>query len=182
MNNRKASAITISIFIMMIVLAVLLGYTAFYIDQVMIRPVVMMVDAEVNLRCFFMLSSIIGGEYVRDGEAVPEGSMRHELLKTYGLTNTQEGAYLKKYADIYNESLSLMFGQSELIVRNEEVFWQTVYFHDLPVQCYMTVYGPIRTGTAGIFGKESVDRAAELDQSVTGLMNSWQERLFPLAK
>jgi hypothetical protein len=180
MISRKASAITISIFIMMILLAVLLGYTAFYIDQVTIRPVVMMIDSEISLKCFFVLSSIMGGEYVRDGEPVPEDSMRHELLKTYGLQNAQEAAVLKKYADVYNESLNLMYGGAELIVRNEEVFWQTVFFHNLPVECFTTVYGPIRTGTAGLFTRSAVERAAFFGQTIPELMNGWQERLFPL--
>lgn len=183
---RKASAITISIFIMMIVLAVLLGFTAFYVDQVMIRPVVMMKDTETSLRCFFVLSNIIGTDYIRDGETVPSNSMRVDLLKTYGLKNVQEEVELTTYEESFKQSLELMYGNTSLQIRNEEVFWTTVAGADtkeknipaLPVACYMNVYGPIRIGTAGLFTQAAIEAAG--DDTITELMNIWQEKLYPM--
>ncbi len=166
---RKASAITLSIFIMMIVLAVLLGYTAYYVDQVVIRPVVLMQDAEVGLKCFFALSNIIGGEYVREGEPVPEGSLRSDLMESYQISNVQE-LYLGDYQDIYEESLALMYGDAEVIIRNDQVFWQAV--RSIPVTCYLSVYGPVRIGTAGLFTQRDVIEAANRE------MDFWQERLY----
>ncbi|VVB74309.1 Uncharacterised protein [Candidatus Tiddalikarchaeum anstoanum] len=122
---RKGSAITLSIFIMMIVLGSLLAYTAFYVDQVMLRPVVQMYDSETDLKCFFIISNIVGGEYLRDGEPVPSGSLRSELNDLYGLRNGK-GAYLGDREEFFNKVLALQYGRSETIVREQDVLWTTV--------------------------------------------------------
>ncbi|PIU63459.1 hypothetical protein COS83_00545 [archaeon CG07_land_8_20_14_0_80_38_8] len=179
---KKASAITLDIFIMMIMLAVLLGFTAYYVDQITVRPVVLMIDSEVNLRCFFVLSQIASSEYVREGEPVPDNSLRMELLKTYGLSNSQEKAYFGTYQDTYEESLNLMYGDSKIIVRNDDVFWTTVQAHSIPVACSMNVFGPVRTGTAGLFTTDSLQKAKSTGRTLTELMDYYQNLLYPILK
>ncbi|MBN1923318.1 MAG: hypothetical protein JW791_00985 [Nanoarchaeota archaeon] len=155
---RKASAITLSIFIMMIMLAVLLGYTAFYVDQVTVRPVVLMRDSEVSLKCFLVLNSIIGGEYVREGEPVDEGTLKSDLLQTYQLVNQQE-FFMSDNQEEYEELLELVYGPSEIIVNNERVFMQ-ILREGAPAACLVRLYGPVRTGFAGLYVTDEIIQAA----------------------
>jgi hypothetical protein len=172
---KKASSITLSIFIMMIVLGVLLAYTAFYIDQVTLRPVVQMQDAEVDLKCFFVLSNIVKSEYLRESEPVPVGSLREQLIDLYGLKGV-ESVYLGANQELFNNILLSQYGKSEVVVAEEEIFWNTISVKGLPLECYMRVYGPVRMGATGLFG--SLERY-NLGMSVAELIRRRQCDLDP---
>lgn len=153
---KKASAITLSIIIMMLMLAALLGYTAFYIDQVTLKPVVLMQDTEVSLRCFFILSNVVGNEYLRDGEVPESNTLRERLVvQTYAVQG-QPQDYFGEHVEPFYDILESLFGNSEFATAQKNVFWTTVQQRNLPVSCYMNVFGPVRMGTTGLFtGLES---------------------------
>lgn len=168
---KKASAITLSIIIMMLVLAALLAYTAFYIDEVTLRPVVEMQSTESDLRCFLILSNIIGSNYLRDSEPVPNGSLRQELIRFYGLNNV-ERVNLGDREELFRNVLLIQYGNSETVIAEEEIFWSALNRYNIPFECYTRVYGPIRIGIAALF--LNPERYIEGGASVASILQAEQ--------
>lgn len=158
---KKANAITMDILIMMLMLAVVLGFTSFYVDQVMLRPIIQMNDMGTSLKCSFLLAQLLEGGYLREGNIPEQETLKESLKNTYNITNTHNVNF-GKYTDSYEQIIKIMYGPNAvLIMESTYLFNKVAGSNNLfgkrftPV-CYAMVYGPINTGVAGIFVQEGV--------------------------
>jgi hypothetical protein len=143
--NKKSSAITFSILILLLVLGVLLGFTAMYVDQVAIRPIILMRDSEVNMKCFLTLLRIQGNDYIRMGETLPKNSLREKLMATYNIEN--EIGISKEYKNLE------ILGYSGVYMGNDADFREKLSGNDITFECYMRSYGPVQKGFIAIYGE-----------------------------
>ncbi len=155
--NRKASAITLGIIVMMLMLVVTLGYTAFFVEQTVVRPIVRVSDQETSLKCFFMLTNVLGSDYLRDGEIPAEGTLRHRLVSdTYEISPYQDYVYGDKMKT-YKKPLESQFGNVELVTYDKEILKLALnsrFLEDYSLLCFMDVYGPVNTGVSAMFRRK----------------------------
>ena len=145
-DMRKTSAITFSVLIMLVVLAVLLGLTAFFIDQSVVYPLVLMQDTEVTLKCFLSLINLNSQGYIRQGEVppeFPENSLRNELLKVY---NIEEVVTTKK-----DDSKLQILGYSGIFTGNYAEFLDLMQDANFKIMCYTRSFGPANKGYIAIY-------------------------------
>jgi hypothetical protein len=140
--NTKSSAITFSILIILIVLGVLLGFTSFYIDQATIRPIVLMKDSEVEMKCFLMLIRNVNG-YLRKGENPPSNSLRSSLLSNYNIQS--DAVQLKETQNLED------LGYKGIFIGNESIFKNFLSYSEHSVECYIRSYGPVEKGFIAIY-------------------------------
>jgi hypothetical protein len=142
--NKKSSAISFSILIMLIVLGVLLGFTSYYIDQAAIKPIVLMKDSEVNMKCFLVLLRNTKG-YINIGEVAPSDTYRSKLLNTYSISYS--------YSSFEPSSTLNTLGYSGIFMGNEEEFRNLIsnVLSEFKIQCYMRSYGPVQKGFIAIY-------------------------------
>jgi len=140
--NKKTSSITVSILIMLVVLAVLLSLTAFFVDQAVIFPLVLMKDTDVNLRCFLSLKNFNTG-YVRQTQILPNGSLRQKLESTYNLT--------KESSSITMDDSLISLGYSGIFSGNEESFRAMLTDDRYVVTCYTRSFGPVYNGFIALY-------------------------------
>lgn len=159
--NNKANAITLDILIMLVILAVVLGFTSFYIDQVMLRPIIQMNDQEASLKCSLLLSQLLKGGYLRQGEIVDSDSLKESLIQTYNVTN-ENNINFGRYTENYQEALKALYGKDAVLIIESEYLFNLVagknnlFGKQFSPVCYTMVYGPINTGVAAIFNQEGV--------------------------
>ncbi|MDD2679139.1 MAG: hypothetical protein PHS81_04620 [Candidatus Nanoarchaeia archaeon] len=141
---KKSSAITISILILLLALAVLLGLTAFFVDQSVVYPLVLMMDSEINLKCFLSLINLNNQGYIREGETAPAGTLRKELVLLYNIDESM------KKAQNYNIAMEL--GYSGVFTGNEEEF-QRLRASGARIRCYTRSFGPAKTGYIALYSE-----------------------------
>ncbi|MFA5333725.1 MAG: hypothetical protein WC376_04490 [Candidatus Nanoarchaeia archaeon] len=143
--NKNSSAISFSILILLLVLGVLLGFTAMYVDQATVRPIILMRDSEVDMRCFLTLIRIQGNDYIRTGQTPPENSLRQKLLDTYNISGTASST--KEYKNLE------LLGYKGVYVGNEAEFRNELSSSDKLFYCYLRSYGPVEKGFIAIYGE-----------------------------
>jgi len=141
---RKASGITLSVFVMLCVLALLLGLTSFYIDRVSVNPIVVMHDSEVSLKCHFVLSNAVGSEYSRQSDIISEDSLKYNLTQTYGLDDVQQFDY-GTLEESFKEALSLTYEDTDI-----NILTNTEYIRIGNFICSIELYGPSSSSIAGL--------------------------------
>jgi hypothetical protein len=142
--NKKASAITFSILILLLVLGVMLGFTSMYVDQATVKPIILMKDSEVNMKCFLTLLRIEGNDYIRLGETPPSGSKREKLIQNYNLDSNLNTT--KEYDNL------ITLGYSGVFIGNEASFRKELSSGDITMECYIRSYGPVEQGFIAIYG------------------------------
>ncbi len=147
---RKSSAITLTTLMIVVVLTILLTYTAYYVNSIMLKPVVNMQSAENSLRCYFILSNIVGGDYFRLSLPPPEGSLRQKLVDFYDIPVMQD-SYNSLYHSEFERALTLSYGDAEIVIARYKPFWTAVKVEGLNPECTVEIYGPFYSGVAGLF-------------------------------
>jgi hypothetical protein len=142
--NKKSSAITFSILILLIAMGTMLALSSFFIDQATVRPIILMRDSEVNMRCFLILLNIESNNYIRTGQNPPDESLRQRLLDTYGIG--QEAAQSKEYLNIQR------LGYSGVLSANDAEFRQELSQKN--IECYIRSYGPVERGFVAIYSED----------------------------
>jgi len=142
--NHKSSAITFSILILLIVMGTMLALSSFFIDQATVRPIILMRDSEVNMRCFLTLLNIESNNYIRTGQNPPDETLRQRLLNTYGIS--QESAQSKEYLNIQR------LGYSGVISANDAEFRRALSQKN--IECYIRSYGPVDRGFVAIYSED----------------------------
>ncbi|MDD4353771.1 MAG: hypothetical protein PHN56_04925 [Candidatus Nanoarchaeia archaeon] len=137
---KKSSALTISIIIMLVALAVLLGLTAFFVDQSVIYPLVLMEDSDVNLRCFLSLKNFNTG-YIRQVNNPPSGTLREKILSTYDISTGS--ALVINYPSLQS------IGYSGIFSGNNEQFRQKLA--QGVIVCYTRSFGPDYDGFLALY-------------------------------
>ena len=139
-NMKKSSAITISIIIMLLALAILLGMAAFFIDQSVVYPLVLMIDSDVNLRCYLSLIRV-SQSYIRASDIPQEGTLREKLLTSYNIDEN-----IKESMD--NEYLTRL-GYSGIFFGDEAEF--RTFRNNNQIMCYARSFGPARQGYIALY-------------------------------
>ena len=148
--NKKLNAITLDILIMLILLAIVLGFTSFYIDQVMVRPVLQMNDQDTSLKCSFLLSQLLKAGYLREGEMPKQGTLKKSLLNTYNVTN-ENNINFGRFNNQYDQAVKAVYGNNAILIVTNTYIFNKLINKGFSPYCYEIVYGPITTGIAGIF-------------------------------
>lgn len=130
---------------MLVALAVLLGLTAFFVDQSVIYPLILMQDSDVNLRCFLSLKNFNTG-YIRQTISPEIGTLRSKLLSTYNIS-TGESVTID-----YPNLKSL--GYSGVFSGNTESF--THKLREGVIVCYTRSFGPAFNGFLALYREEEI--------------------------
>ncbi len=164
---RKSSAITLTTLVIVVVLTILLTYTAYYINSIMLKPVVNMQSEENSLRCYFVLSNLVGGDYFRLSSPPPENSLREKLVNFYNISISQD-PYNSLYHSEFERALTLSYGDAEIVIARDKAFWTAVKAEGLSPECTIEIYGPFYSGVAGLFTTQGAGEE----------ISKWEEKIY----